>query len=249
MATATVTRVNDAHRLYVKSLYKRYLTNALNWAVQRDVWRQQALEIRAEFDKHKNESDPKLVQKYLADAESKLAARIHPDPYISAKFPGGTGWERNLPPPPNAFVKYDDHHHADSHAEAVEEIDILPPEDRARLGHGHRLSSRALSALQELVLHAHGAKNFVDAVADKAETGVPTAWNKTLQDLQSKGIDTRSLETDIQGKKFSEYTDAEKQALVKNFEGSFWEHMDMRARGIIDEEISHKRDREDGVYR
>lgn len=53
MATATVTRVNDAHRLYVKSLYKRYLTNALNWAVQRDVWRQQALEIRAEFDKHK----------------------------------------------------------------------------------------------------------------------------------------------------------------------------------------------------
>jgi hypothetical protein len=58
----------------------------------------------------RNESDPKLVAQYLADAEAKLAARIHPDPYIcaystrkltyyvliflsvAAKFPGGTGW-------------------------------------------------------------------------------------------------------------------------------------------------------------
>jgi hypothetical protein len=58
----------------------------------------------------RNERDPKLVAQYLADAEAKLAARIHPDPYIcayytrtliiyvlnflfvAAKFPGGTGW-------------------------------------------------------------------------------------------------------------------------------------------------------------
>jgi len=44
---------SKAHRLYVKALYKRYLTNALNWAVHRDVWREQAMEIRAEFDKHR----------------------------------------------------------------------------------------------------------------------------------------------------------------------------------------------------
>jgi hypothetical protein len=29
-----------------------------------------------------NESDPEVVKKILADAEAKLAAKIHPDPYI-----------------------------------------------------------------------------------------------------------------------------------------------------------------------
>lgn len=154
--------------------------------------------------------------------------------------------ERNLPPPPNAFIKYDDHDHTEKHAETekIEELDILLPEDRARLGKGYRLSPKALSALKDLVLHAQGTKNFVDAVIDKGD-----AWEKAIKELQSKGIDTTSLETDIQGRKFSEYTAQEKEALVKNFESSFWEHMDMRARGIIEGEVSDKRDREDGVYR
>jgi hypothetical protein len=131
----------------------------------------------------------------------------------------------------------------------TEELDILLPEDRARLGEGYRLSPKALSALKDLVLHAQGTKNFVDAVTDKGESGKGDAWEKALKELRSKGIDTTNLETDIQGKKFSEYTAEEKEALVKNFEGSFWEHMDMRARGIIEGEVSDKRDREDGVYR
>jgi NADH dehydrogenase (ubiquinone) 1 beta subcomplex subunit 9 len=29
-------------------LYKRYLTNELNWCIRRDVWRDRAIEIRAE---------------------------------------------------------------------------------------------------------------------------------------------------------------------------------------------------------
>jgi hypothetical protein len=57
MATSTMTSAQSLHRAYVKSLYKRYLTNALNWAVQRDVWRQQALQIRAEFEQHKYVAD------------------------------------------------------------------------------------------------------------------------------------------------------------------------------------------------
>lgn len=159
--------------------------------------------------------------------------------------------ERNLPPPPNAFIKYDDHHHTEKHAETetIEELDILLPEDRARLGKGHRLTPKALSALKDLVLHAQGAKNFVDAVTDKGESGKSDAWEKAIKELESKGIDTTSLETDVQGKKFSEYTAQEKEALVKNFESSFWEHMDIRARGIIEGEVSEKRDRDDGVYR
>ena len=47
------TTFSSAHRLYVKSLYKRYLTNALDWSINRDVWRWQAMQIRAEFEKNR----------------------------------------------------------------------------------------------------------------------------------------------------------------------------------------------------
>ena len=44
---------SSAHRLYVKSLYKRYLTNALDWTIRRDIWRGQAMQIRAEFERNR----------------------------------------------------------------------------------------------------------------------------------------------------------------------------------------------------
>lgn len=40
-------------RLYVKSLYRRYLNNSLNWYIRRDLWRQRAIEIRAEFERNR----------------------------------------------------------------------------------------------------------------------------------------------------------------------------------------------------
>ena len=52
MAT-TASTFSSAHRLYVKSLYKRYLTNALDWTIRRDIWRGQAMQIRAEFEKNR----------------------------------------------------------------------------------------------------------------------------------------------------------------------------------------------------
>ena len=42
-----------AHRLYVKSLYRRMLTNELNWIVRRDLWRAKAMAIRAEFERNR----------------------------------------------------------------------------------------------------------------------------------------------------------------------------------------------------
>lgn len=54
MATAASrSAFSSAHRLYVKSLYKRYLTNALDWTINRDIWRWQAMQIRAEFEKNR----------------------------------------------------------------------------------------------------------------------------------------------------------------------------------------------------
>lgn len=50
------TAFSSAHRLYVKSLYKRYLTNALDWTINRPLWREQALLIRAEFERNRYDS-------------------------------------------------------------------------------------------------------------------------------------------------------------------------------------------------
>jgi len=44
---------NSRSRLYVKSLYKRTLTDALNWHIRRDLWRNRAIEIRAEFERNR----------------------------------------------------------------------------------------------------------------------------------------------------------------------------------------------------
>jgi len=53
LRTMSTSPFTAAHRLYVKSLYKRYLNNALDWTVSRDLWRPQALQIRAEFERHR----------------------------------------------------------------------------------------------------------------------------------------------------------------------------------------------------
>lgn len=49
-ATMSATAFSNAHRAHVKSLYKRYLKNALDLTIRRDLWRAEALQIRAEFE-------------------------------------------------------------------------------------------------------------------------------------------------------------------------------------------------------
>ncbi|KIM91229.1 hypothetical protein PILCRDRAFT_811740 [Piloderma croceum F 1598] len=89
----------SAHRLYVKSLYRRILKNELDWIVRRDIWRAKAQEIRAEFERNRNVHDPRSLAIILQKAEEELANKLHPDPYIEPTMPGGTKWERNIPPP------------------------------------------------------------------------------------------------------------------------------------------------------
>ncbi|KDR84021.1 hypothetical protein GALMADRAFT_219847 [Galerina marginata CBS 339.88] len=92
------TAFTAAHRLYVKSLYKRYLKNALDWTIRRDLWRAEAQQIRAEFEYNRNVSNPRELAQILERAEAHLAKFKHPDPVIPPTAPGGTKWERNLPP-------------------------------------------------------------------------------------------------------------------------------------------------------
>jgi NADH dehydrogenase (ubiquinone) 1 beta subcomplex subunit 9 len=46
----------------------------------------------------------------LEKAEEELARKRHPDPYIPATFPGGTKWERNLPPTLGPIFDHEAHH-------------------------------------------------------------------------------------------------------------------------------------------
>lgn len=110
-----------AHRLHVQSLYKRSLKLSLDWYIQRDLWRQKALAIRAQFEQNKSVSNPKEIQVLVHNAEKELEEWAHPDPYkcnlifffrdlflfvfvltvflsLVPMGPEGTKWERNLPP-------------------------------------------------------------------------------------------------------------------------------------------------------
>jgi hypothetical protein len=59
--TTMSTSFSSAHRLYVKSLYRRMLKNELDWVVRRDIWRGRAMMIRAEFERNWLVLDVKLV--------------------------------------------------------------------------------------------------------------------------------------------------------------------------------------------
>ncbi|KAI0046650.1 NDUFB9, NADH-ubiquinone oxidoreductase [Auriscalpium vulgare] len=102
-----------AHRLYVKSLYKRMLKNELDWVIRYDLFRPRALAIRAQFEANRDVHDPRALAAILEKAEADLAQRQHPDPYIPSLFPGGTKWERNAPPPLGPIFDHEAHdaHH------------------------------------------------------------------------------------------------------------------------------------------
>ncbi|ORZ02288.1 hypothetical protein BCR43DRAFT_481309 [Syncephalastrum racemosum] len=89
----------NAHRRHVQSLYKRSLKLSLDWYIQRDLWRQKALDIRAQFEANKHVTNPKELQALVAQAEKTLQEWEHPDPYKLYLGPEGTKWERNTPPP------------------------------------------------------------------------------------------------------------------------------------------------------
>ncbi|KAF7800124.1 hypothetical protein EIP86_011369 [Pleurotus ostreatoroseus] len=104
-----------AHRSYVKSLYRRILTNELNWTIRRDLWRAKALAVRAEFERNRDVHDPRALAQILEKAEAELAAARHPDPVRVPTAPEGTKWERNLPPPMRPYYHYSEYDEAPHH--------------------------------------------------------------------------------------------------------------------------------------
>ncbi|EJT75325.1 LYR family protein [Gaeumannomyces tritici R3-111a-1] len=81
------------------SLYRRSLKLSLDWAVHRHLWRGQALYIRSLFEANKSIKEPRQIRALLKETETLLDTWKHPDPFCHPTAPGGSKFERNLPPP------------------------------------------------------------------------------------------------------------------------------------------------------
>ncbi|CCJ29776.1 unnamed protein product [Pneumocystis jirovecii] len=89
---------SESHRSRVLSLYRRALKLSLDWCIRRDIWRIEALKIRSRFESNRNICDPWRLSVILEETEAILKKYKHPDPYIVPTSPGGSKWERNIPP-------------------------------------------------------------------------------------------------------------------------------------------------------
>ncbi|CED84142.1 NDUFB9 [Phaffia rhodozyma] len=91
---------SHAHRIYIKSLYKRSCLDAKATQYNtRNDWCRDVAIIRSEFEAAKNLSDPRAISAWIKEKENILNAMWHHDPIIYPKMPGGVLYERNMPPP------------------------------------------------------------------------------------------------------------------------------------------------------
>ncbi|CAO3572522.1 unnamed protein product [Mortierella alpina] len=88
-----------AHRRLIQSLYKRSLKTAQDWYIDTNLFRRKAVELRIQFDANKNVRHPRQIAALVKETERQLKELRHPDPYIAPTAPGGTKFERNIPPP------------------------------------------------------------------------------------------------------------------------------------------------------
>lgn len=109
-AGPAIARFSELYMLtFVKrrSLYRRSLKLALDWAVHRHLWRGQALYIRSLFEANRSVTDPRhqrvgsyglvegdtradvVIQALLTETEKLLESWKHPDPYTPPTAPGG----------------------------------------------------------------------------------------------------------------------------------------------------------------
>ncbi|KAG4302549.1 hypothetical protein PCANB_001217 [Pneumocystis canis] len=95
--------ISESHRFRVLSLYRRSLKLSLDWCIRRDIWRIEALKIRSRFESNKNIYDPRRLSIIFDETEAILKKYKHPEPYIAPTSPGGSKWERNIPPTAHVF--------------------------------------------------------------------------------------------------------------------------------------------------
>ena len=76
----------SARQQYVCRLYKQALKTSRDWVINVDQWRMEAVRIRDEFEKHREEQNPFVVNRLIGELEDRLADMSHPDPYRRRRF-------------------------------------------------------------------------------------------------------------------------------------------------------------------
>ena len=71
-----------SHAQRVTRLYRKSLRNSLSWVIDRALWREEALRIRARFDANKHIQDRRLALRLVQEGEDELQKNLHPDPYL-----------------------------------------------------------------------------------------------------------------------------------------------------------------------
>lgn len=97
----------EANSKRVASLFRKALRTAFDSSLKFDIYRQETILIRSQFEANKHILDPKELELVYSQARAKLAELAHPDPYIPPSRPGGTKFDRNLPYPNEPLVPGD----------------------------------------------------------------------------------------------------------------------------------------------
>lgn len=174
--------------------------------------------------------------------------------------------ERNLPPPPNAFTRYEtdgNHHHHEEHhvSESVEDLGEIEEYAKAS-GTPIHLSRQARSALTGLATAYQNQQTYAKLLHDRShidpETGkarIGADGKPILSRLQTvvqlgkeQGIDLSELETDAVGSPVSNLTPAQTEAFLKDVaDGPSYDSLNMQAVGVLEQELSDARDAKDGI--
>ncbi|KAJ7558725.1 hypothetical protein O6H91_04G053100 [Diphasiastrum complanatum] len=101
--SASIAAQRALQKQRVRLLYRRSLKNVLSWAMDRDLFYNEATKLREEFEEHKNVNDLPTIDRLLLKGETRLAKLAHPDPYIVPWAPGGSKYARNPAVPPEAM--------------------------------------------------------------------------------------------------------------------------------------------------
>mmetsp|Transcript_12643 Transcript_12643/g.18438 ORF Transcript_12643/g.18438 Transcript_12643/m.18438 type:complete len:155 (-) Transcript_12643:755-1219(-) len=87
-----------SRKVEVSRLYRKSLKLLASWAIDRDIFIDEADKIRARFDAGKDASDAKAIR-LIKEAKDEIFKNTHPDPYCIPFMPGGSLFMRNPPIP------------------------------------------------------------------------------------------------------------------------------------------------------
>jgi len=172
-------------------------------------------------------------------------AGLYPGRFLKLRTSDHLFRERNLPPPPNAFIRYelDGKHHEHHEPEAVEDLGVLTEyEERT----GGRLSPQARQALADLAANYHNQRMYAEMLNNGSDRGARTGKSQESRAAaEQQGVDLSELEANAEA---STLTPEERKAFLQDItDGVLHDSLNMQAIGVLEQEASDARDAKDGI--